>query len=237
MATVIKAGSAGPLLNRLTTVDLADHLAEARAVVEQARQEATRIVAAARQREASLFEQTRARGAEQGYQEGFERGQAEGRAAAHTEAVASFQQQEAQVIAALRQAITQIEGFKTDLRLQAERDLLEFAVEVARKLTFAVGRVSPEAAQENFRRALERVAARTSLTVRVHPDDVDALRMFAPQVLEQNARDEAVKIVPDAQVTAGGCIVEHAAGQVDATLETQLEALVTLLLGREARDG
>ncbi len=44
MSTVIKANEGGRLLRRLSTVDLADHLAEAQGVIDQAKQCASQIV-------------------------------------------------------------------------------------------------------------------------------------------------------------------------------------------------
>ncbi len=47
MSTVIKAGRGGPILQRLSTVDLADHLAEAEAVIAEAKRRAAQIVVTA----------------------------------------------------------------------------------------------------------------------------------------------------------------------------------------------
>ena len=237
MSTVIKAGEAGPILRHLKTVDLADHLAEAREVVAQARREAARIVDAAKQRAHETLEQARSAGAERGYREGYEKGQVEGREAARAEALEAFRQREEQVITTLQAATAQLEQVKIDLRVNAEREVLEFATEVARRLTFAVGRSSSEAVQENFRRALELVAERTNLVVKVHPDDVEALQEFAPQVLTDTRAREGLSLVADDTVSPGGCVVEGGITAVDATLDTQLDTLVTLLLGKEKLDG
>lgn len=237
MSTVIKAGEAGPILRHLKTVDLADHLAEAREVVAQARREAAQIVGAAKQRAHGTLEEARRLGAERGYREGHKKGEAEGREAARVEALEGFQQREEQVAAALQAATAQLEGIKTDLRLNAERDLLEFAAEVARRLTFALGRTSSEAVKENFSRALDLVAEQTSLIVRVHPDDVAALELFAPEVLSSTRAREGLSMVADDTISPGGCVVTSGTTTVDATLDTQLDTLITLLLGKEKPDG
>jgi len=53
------------------------------------------------------------------------------------------------------------------------------------------------------------------IAVRVNPADADALEEIAAPVT----------IVPDASITAGGCVVETDLGSVDGRLETRLDAL------------
>ena len=161
----------------------------------------------------------------------------EGREAARAEALQAFRQREERLVAALQAATAQLEEIKIDLRVNAERDLLEFATEVARRLTFTVGRTSSQAVQANFRRALELVTNRTNMTVRVHPNDVVALEEFAPDVLTSTRAREGLDVVADESVSPGGCTVESGTTLVDATLDTQLDTLITLLLGKEKRDG
>ena len=88
MPTVIKVGQSGPVLERLSTVDLADHLREASAVLDAARREGARIVAEARAELERERAAARRNAHDSGYQEGYEAGSQAGFEAARDEALA-----------------------------------------------------------------------------------------------------------------------------------------------------
>jgi flagellar biosynthesis/type III secretory pathway protein FliH len=133
----------------------------------------------------------------------------------------------------MEQALTEIDQIKEDLAVAAERDLLEFAVAMAARLTFAIGALHRESAMQNLRRALLLVGSKSDLTVRVHPDDLASMETFAESVVKKMGTARAVNLVPDTTVAPGGCTVGAAEIEVDASLETQIDEMVSLLLGKK----
>ncbi|MGB2987052.1 MAG: FliH/SctL family protein [Phycisphaerae bacterium] len=230
MSTVIRAQEAGRILGRLSTVDLADHLAEARAVVEAAQRRAAQIIAEAEARMDRVLADAEESGYQAGYEHGYAEGKEQGHQAAHEESIKRFEQEHANIVAAMQNAVAEIDALKEDLMIAAQRDQLDFAVLVARKLTFAIGRLHPESAVENLRRALRLVESKTDLTIRVHPNDIASLDMFADSVLKQAEASRVVNVVADDSLAPGGCKVETERNRVDATLETQVDEIVSLLL-------
>jgi len=230
MSTVIKAGQSGPVLKRLSTVDLADHLAEAHAVVGAARRRAERIVTDARTHADGVLAEANRGGYETGYAAGRKQGIEDGYKAAFDEAIARFDRQHADVVADMGRAISEIDRMKEDLRIAAERDVLEFAVALAAKLTVAVGRMNREAATENLRRALRLVGTKTDLAIRVHPTDAESMETFAASMLRDAQRSPAVSVESDEAVTPGGCVVRAGRTVIDATLDTQISEMIALLL-------
>ncbi len=231
MTTVIKAGETGTVLRRLSTVDLADHLQEARAVVEAAGREAARMVAEARLERERACDEAKQAGYDAGYRQGLEAGKQAGEKSAREEALARFDREQADLVTDLTRIIGELDGMKGDLRIAAERDVLEFAVHLAGKMTCAIGRLNRDAVVTNVRRALELVASQAEVRIRVHPDDSAALELFAGGVLKETGAARAVSIVVDQGVQPGGCVVETRSTKVDAKLETQIEEMVGLLLG------
>lgn len=236
MTTVIKAGEAGPILHRLAAVDLADHLAEAEGVIASADRKAQQIVSQAQAKADDLNVVAN----QQGYDDGFAKGQEEGTQAgaekAYQEAVARFAEQQQALIDDLARAVEQIDQVKEELSIRAEQDLLDFAVQLASKLTFAIGLTCRESAQENFKKALRMVGSKTDLTLKVHPKDCESLKRFAPSVLESLGASPTVSIVEDSSLHPGGCMLQTQQTSVDASLETQLDELVALLLGHRSRE-
>lgn len=237
MSTVIKAGQAGRVLQRLSTVDLADHLAEARAVLTDAERRAAQIIAHAERDAERLREEAHQGGYQAGHDQGYAEGTATGHQAGLQESVARFDEQQSALVSAMDRVIAEIDALKQDLAIAAENDLLEFAVSVARRLTFAIGELYPESATENLLRALRLVGSKTDLTVRVHPQDVAAMKTFAESVLQRMDGSRAVNLVADDSVAPGGCRVQSAQAEVDASLETQVDEMVALLLGDKAKNG
>lgn len=236
MATVIKVGEAGTILKRLSTVDLADHLGEARAVVEKAERRAARIVADAQGQVERLFAERKKAGYEAGHAEGIEVGRTSGYEAAHAEAIEQFRQEHAAVAADMLAAVSGIDALKRDLRIAAERDLLDFSIQIAKRLTFQIGKLHRDAAKENFRRALRLLETKTNLTVRVPAADMAAFRTFASGTLDEIDAAGSLSLMADESLSPGGCIVESERARIDATLDTQIGELVALLLDEASGD-
>ena len=236
MSTVIKAGEAARIVGRLSTVDLADHLAEARAVVDDARQRASQIIGDTEAQAERVLDESRESGYREGYQRGFAEGKQAGHQTAYDESIRLFTTEHSDVVASMNQAIAELDAAKEDLMIAAEKDLLDFAVMLAKKLTFAIGRLYPEAVVENFKRALRLVESNTNLTVRVHPDQIASIDTFAETVLKRGDASRVVELVPDKSIAPGGCKVDSDRAGVDATLETQVEQIVALLLGEGQSD-
>jgi flagellar assembly protein FliH len=236
MSTIIKAGQSGPLLKRLRTVDLADHLAEAKAVIAEAKRHAARIVLDAQRQS----EQTLAEAKESGHRAGYESGYAEGTKAgndsAYKDSIEQFNQRHVDVVAAMQKAVSDIDEMKEDLRISAQKDLLDFAVATASKLTFAIGQLHRESAQANLRRALDLVDSKTDLVIQVNPRDVASIETFADSVSKVVGASRALTIVEDDSIAPGGCKVERWLTEIDATLETQVSEMVSLLVGDGSRD-
>ena len=236
VSTVIKSGSRGPILRRLATVDLADHLAQAKAILDDAERQAVATLAEAREQASRMFEESRREGYETGHRAGREIGQQEGHRAAHEESTRRFEEQQGQLVAAFTEAIRELKSIKRDISLAAQEHVLDFALLLARKVTFAVGARFSEAAVENLARALQLVSAKSDVEVRVHPADLEAARELAGRVLAETEGGEGVTLLGDESIARGGCRVATGQAQIDATLETQVDELTALLLGTH-RDG
>ncbi|MGD2107910.1 MAG: FliH/SctL family protein [Phycisphaerae bacterium] len=236
MSTVIKAGDAGPLLRHLSTVDLADHLAEADAVMQHAHRQASRTLSRAQEEACRLGDKAK----QQGYDVGFELGKKEGREAGHKqaydEAMERFRKEQSEVVEAMRAAVTAIDTVKEDIGIAARRDMLEFAMSIARKLTFAIGESHTESARANLDRALRLVGSTSDLVIRANPQDITSLETFAESTLAHVTGADAVTLVPDEDVAPGGCKVVTERTRIDATLETQMDQIVRLVLGGRGED-
>jgi flagellar assembly protein FliH len=184
-------------------LDLERRLADARRVLEQEREAMRKTMAA---EHARALEQA----AERGYEEGHQRGAAEGRQALDVEA------------ARMRALLGELRQLRGQVLDGAEDTMVEIAFAALCRLA-GTEAASRDVAVRAVREACAELRAGDVLTVLVHPDDL-------AQVVSQLERPPGVNLVAGPAVGLGGCMIESAAGTLDARLDTQLEQLRRALL-------
>lgn len=73
------------------------------------------------------------------------------------------------------------------------------------------------------------------VTVRVAPAELDTVRQAVNDILRDNPSLSFLDVTADPRLSQGGCILESDMGIVDASIETQLEAIRRVLLQRIKR--
>ena len=234
--TVIKVGNAGPILKSLSHVDLADHLSQAREIVATAKKQAAKTVTDATEESRRRAAEAKESARDQGYKDGFAKGEIAGHEKAFEESIKIFEARHATVVKQMINAIGEIEAIKDGLRVAAERDLLEFAAELAFGLTYRIGLHSSQAAIENANRAMRLVGKRTDLSIRINPKDLKAMETYASTVMKRMEASPNITALADESMAPGGCIVETNRTRIDASLETQIAELSLLLLGEDTEE-
>lgn len=143
----------------------------------------------------------------------FEQGLEEGRRQAGAQLEA--------VLGRLARSIEEIAGLKARLRIEAEREVVELAVAVARRVLRRELHVDPEALLGLVKAAMEKASQREMTEVRVHPSHAALVRAHLARI----GAPEAIEVVADASLEPGAVILETARGVIDASLETQLEEI------------
>lgn len=143
------------------------------------------------------------------YQQGFEDGKRQ--AAAQWDAA---QQR-------LARSLEEIAGCKPRLRLEAEREVVELALAIARRILRRELHIDPEAVLGLVKAAMEKASQREITEVRVHPAHAELVRAH----LERIGAPAALEVRPDPSLEPGAVLVETARGLIDASIETQLEEI------------
>jgi flagellar biosynthesis/type III secretory pathway protein FliH len=165
--------------------------------VFDAKAEAQRILAEAREQAQALFAQARA--------QGFEEGRTAGQAAAATELVAKTTE--------LARA-----------RAAAQADLARLAVRIAEKILARALALDPALVVDLCAAALAGLAGDRSIVLRVHPEDVALVEAARERLRGVGAAGE-LAVRSDPTIGRGGCVVESELGRVDGRLEAQLAAI------------
>jgi flagellar assembly protein FliH len=179
--------------------------ARAEAIVTRAGDEARKIVDGANGSAAEI----EATASQRGFAAGEERGREAG-----DESVREMVQTMTQLLQSAR-------AERAKVIESAEPELLKLATAIAERVVHAHLAVAPETVVELARNALQRLAGRETVVVRVNPRDIEILRAQRDRLLEVHDT-EGLRIVADQRVDRGGVIVETEVGTIDAKISTQL---------------
>ena len=155
-------------------------------------------------------------------EEAREQGYAEGRAAARRE----FEDNLDQSAGALRRSIAEIENAHERFLALLEPQIVDLAYRIARRVLGREARTDRELVVEMARRALTLMTDRARVTIRMHPDDLQAIRNSRAALIESFDGIEHIDLIPDPKVAVGGCLVESETLVVDAGMNAQLNRIL-----------
>lgn len=174
-------------------------------LVEQARAEAAQIIADANARVGEIERTAREN--------------------AVAEVRASFAEEAAAEAAALRMQLTQsleeIAELREQMATYAEREMVQLAIEIAKKIVRREVTVDREIVVTLARVALSRLHNRALATVRLHPEDHE----YVSARREKLGTQGTVQLIEDASIHRGGCLIETDFGDVDARIEQQFHEI------------
>jgi flagellar assembly protein FliH len=163
------------------------------------------------------------------YEEAFAKGREAGLAAARAETEKSTAQLKAQV-ARLEGMFGQLAQPFHELDAQVEQQLTHLALTIARQLVRRELRIDPAQVIAVIRETVALLpAAAREVRVHMHPEDATIVR----EKLAAPGAERAWTIVEDPVMSRGGCRVTTDTAQIDARLETRINAVMSALLGDE----
>ena len=149
------------------------------------------------------------------------------REAAHADGYAAGRQEALVTATAATQALAAATA--DALRATAERaeqlelDAVELALALAERIVGGALAVRPQLVLEVVRTALRGIVERERVIVLVNPADLDLVSAAMSGIQRELGGIEQLEVQAERRVQPGGAIVRHAAGEVDARVETKLE--------------
>lgn len=118
-------------------------------------------------------------------------------------------------------AVEELAGLKPRLRASAERELVELALAIARRILRRELHVDAEAVLGLAKAALEKASLREVTEVRLHPGLAAPVRAHLARI----GAPQSIEIREDPSLEPGAVLVETVRGTIDASLETQLDEI------------
>ncbi len=126
---------------------------------------------------------------------------------------------------ALATALKEVSQLRSAMVRNNGEDMLRLVMAVAEQVIHREVSLHPEVIAGVIEVALKASVRSDHYRIKVNPADLDAVNEHKPLFLASISGLKNLIIDADAGVTAGGCRIESDLGEVDATVETQLEAI------------
>lgn len=154
---------------------------------------------------------------EQAHSEGYKAGFDEGRSAGLADGQAEARQQADRLAELVRNMDTALDRIDGDIA----QEVVALAVAVARQVVRHTLADHPATISETVREALQQLP-QGKARIRIHPDDAALVREYLENQLEHGHHT----LVEDDGIHRGGCRVESAGCEIDATVETRWQRVL-----------
>jgi flagellar assembly protein FliH len=162
----------------------------------------------------------------------YRRGVMEGREQAHREMEGEVRG----VVERLTRLIDEITLERQNLFKTTQIFLVRLACAVAGRIINVSALTNSEAILDVISRSIAHLTEKTSLTIRVHPDDLEVVRQHRADWLSPESGVVQAVVEADPQVGRGGCLIDTDAGIVDGRIENQLRLLEDELVKKVAEE-
>lgn len=161
------------------------------------------------------------------YEKGFQQGQIDGMALGKKRLEESAKRLEA--------VVRSLSALKSEIFKKCEEEVVQLAVQIARKIINKELEVDNEAVLRTIRRAMSFLNERSSVRILLNPDDMEKVTEALPEIKAEKKIDN-IELAEDPAVERGGCVLETGFGTINANIEDQF-ATIAEELEEELRSG
>ncbi|MEM9423702.1 MAG: flagellar assembly protein FliH [Spirochaetota bacterium] len=187
---------------------------QAQSIIARAEQQAQEMLENAKLKVGMVEDEARGKGIQEGAKEGFEKGFAEVRRLTNQ----------------LHYMISGVLQRREEIITSLESDLIDLTLLIARKVVKVLSENQKDIVIYNTLEALKKLRSRSSVTLRVNPEDLDIALEKKEHFIHEVENLEGIHVVEDHIVQRGGCIVESDFGEIDARISSQLREVEDKIL-------
>ncbi|HEY3326033.1 MAG TPA: flagellar assembly protein FliH [Novimethylophilus sp.] len=156
------------------------------------------------------------------HREGYEAGYREGMATGYQNGLAKAQAEAER----LRMLIAGLESAMKSLEQELGHELLALSLDIAKQMLRQVLKVKPELLLSVIRSAMESLPQNTQHPhIHLHPEDAVLVR----ELLSAELTHAGWRLVEDPRLGRGGCLIETASAEVDASLPSRWQRIAAAL--------
>jgi flagellar assembly protein FliH len=130
----------------------------------------------------------------------------------------------------LTRTIDSVSALANELTVKLESDVVELALEIAKKIVAREVSIEPEVVISVTKKALAKLHSRTSAQIHLNPDDLAYVQEHRTKLNFHGA----LELLEDASVAPGGCFIHTDNGDIDGRIDSQFDEITEALLGGSA---
>jgi flagellar assembly protein FliH len=153
------------------------------------------------------------------YEKGFSQGEKDG-------LELGFKRLEAH-LQSFQKVLAEVQRFQKEFFQKHEKEMVQFLITLVRKILRQDNPQAEQIVTAILHEAFRCVEERKGVQIRLHPKDYEFLKDH-PERLPfplNEASAEGIKLAADPSLLRGGCLIETSFGDIDATLESQLDQI------------
>jgi flagellar assembly protein FliH len=114
--------------------------------------------------------------------------------------------------------------------------VLALAISIAERVIKRRIEIDPALVADQLAAALALTVSPSRLAIRTSPDDLETAKTILPTLLHRFTESPNITIEPDPALSRGSVTLRTDKGEVDATIETQLDRIVEVILPARKTD-
>jgi flagellar biosynthesis/type III secretory pathway protein FliH len=158
---------------------------------------------------------------QEAYEKGFARGETAG--------IKAGEKTIQDLAARMTDLMNMLAGLRSDLVARYEKELMDLVFAICRKIIFCEISADSRVIKETVLQILEEAPDGQQITLRLHPEDLDAIETLKTQTVVSATDLNRVALFADTSVSRGGCLLETPHGDMDAAIETRLKNVYAAL--------
>jgi flagellar assembly protein FliH len=158
---------------------------------------------------------------QKGVNDGLEKGTKEGEKAGFELAAKKLEP----LLDSLQQGLLQLSNLRQDTYQRIEKEVVELALAIARRIICREIEVDKEVVVCVAREALSQVKDPGNIKIKLNPSDLEFINQTKYQLSELIGDINNVTLEAEEGIQSGGCLIETNLGEIDARVETQLQAV------------
>ena len=158
---------------------------------------------------------------QKGFSDGLQKGAEEGQKAGFECASKKMEP----LLNSLGEALLQLKSLRAETYLQIEKEVVELALAIARKVVCREIKTDPKVVLDVAREALSRLENPGKIKIKMNPADLEFIKETGYNLSDLIGSSENVGLEAEENVQNGGCIVETNLGDIDARIENQIQSI------------
>jgi flagellar assembly protein FliH len=130
-----------------------------------------------------------------------------------------------ETIKAFSAALEDLSQLRESILKNSADDMLRLVLAMVEQIIPCAVSLNPEIIHHTIVKALQASVDSDVYHVKVHPDDLAMVMEKKPLMLASISGLKNITVEPDQSISRGGCLVESELGEVDATIESQLDEI------------